>query len=75
MEIDMSGIYRAVRTTNEKTQYYACTCNEMMVPVHVRSKRHAKVLPGLFDDLMRYSMRNWKHYRKTQWKNNNKEVV
>lgn len=64
----MSGVYRAVRTTNEKTQYYACTDNEIMVTVRIRSKRHAKVLPGLYDDLMRYPMRNWKRYRKTQWK-------
>lgn len=62
--------YRHPRTKNEITQYYAANGSQLEVPIKIRSRRNPKYLPNSWDDLERVNsrVRNWKIYRKTQWK-------
>lgn len=63
--------FRYPRTKNEMTQFYASVYNEESVFVKVRGRRRPKTLPCAWCDLDKSNMRNrnWKLYRRTQWKN------
>ena len=61
---------RDIKTTNERRQLNNASANDDGIVVNVRSRR-ANALPDAWDD--RYfrsntNARNWKHYRKNQWK-------
>lgn len=62
--------YRHPGTKNEMTQCYAVNCDEVEIPLNIRTRRQPKSLPTAWDDLARSDrkMRNWKFYRRTQWK-------
>ena len=60
---------RNPRTFNEARLFYQTTFNEFGIEISVRSKRTPKYLPNSWDDVKRnYNQRNWKGFRKTQWK-------
>ncbi len=62
--------YRTAHTKNELTQYYATVVNEDDIEIKVRAKRKPSVIGlALGDDWYHCYQRNWKKYRKTQWKN------
>ncbi|GAA5215719.1 hypothetical protein ACFSJ3_10855 [Corallincola platygyrae] len=65
-----SNYYRHPHTQNEMKQFFASAVNELDIPVKVRGRRRPKYLPCAWDDLYRsnMSLRNWKSYRKAQWK-------
>jgi len=65
-----SGYSRYPHTKNEMKQYFASIVNELDISVNVRGRRRPKSLPHAWDDYYRsnMSLRNWKSYRKTQWK-------
>ncbi len=60
--------FRSPKTGNEMRQYYATTVNEIEVAVKVRGKRRPKYLPNAWDDIFRGETKNWKAYRRCQWK-------
>ena len=62
--------YRHPRTKNEMKQYYASKVNKLDVPIKIRGRRRPRSLPHAWDDIYRSNMtaRNWKSYRKLQWK-------
>ncbi len=62
------GYFRYPRSKNEMTQYYATTVNEYKIPIKIRGKRQPLHLPNAWNDDMVHIQRNWKKYRKTQWK-------
>lgn len=70
MEVSMSysDYFRCPRTKNEMKQFFASDINE--IPITVRGCRRPKSLPNAWDDYYRSNMtlRNWKAYRKTQWR-------
>lgn len=65
-----SDYFRYPHTKNEMEQYFASSANELGIAVRVRGRRCPKSLPSSWDDLYRsnITLRNWKAYRKTQWK-------
>lgn len=62
--------FRYPRTKNEMTQYYASVVNELDIFIKVRGRRCPNALPHAWDDIYRSNItwRNWKAYRKKQWK-------
>ncbi|WP_444942314.1 hypothetical protein ACJJI3_09950 [Microbulbifer sp. ZKSA004] len=62
--------FRYPHTKNEMKQFYASGINEVDVSIKIRGRRHPKCLPNSWDDYYRSNMRlrNWKAYRKQQWK-------
>ncbi len=60
--------FRQAHTKNEITQYYATIINEYDIPIKVRGRRRPTQINFVFDDFSRCYQRNWKKYRKTQWK-------
>ena len=65
--------FRHPRTLSEMRQYFKTTCNEIDVVIKVRGRRKPKRLPTAWDDIFRSDQgRSWKHYRKYQWKENNR---
>ena len=67
MEANMF-LYKHPHTTNEKRQYAQTIYNELGLHIRVRGNRRPHMLPNAWDDIDRPQMRNWKYYRKTQWK-------
>jgi hypothetical protein len=63
-----TAYFRHPKTSNEMRQYVATSVNELEIPINVRGRRSAKCLPNAWDDIFRSDTRNWKAYRKTQWK-------
>jgi len=60
--------YRHPRTQNEMKQYEASKTNDLGISIKIRNKRKPNKLPNSWDDIYRLGLRNWKYYRKTQWK-------
>lgn len=60
--------WRYPRTKNEMTQYQAALDNEAEAPIKLRKRRAPEHLPNLWDDRLVHTQRNWKRYRKTQWR-------
>ena len=61
---------RDIKTTNERRQLSNASANDIGIVINVRSKR-CKALPDAWDDHYLRSntnARNWKSYRKKQWK-------
>ncbi len=65
-----SDYFRYPHTKNEMKQFYASKVNELGIPINIRGRRRPKSLPNSWDDYYRsnMSLRNWKAYRKKQWK-------
>ncbi len=63
-----SCYFRHPKTTQEMRLYYASTTNEEGVRINVRGRRKPKHLPNAWDDVWKPSSRNWKSYRKKQWR-------
>ncbi len=63
-----TAYFRHPKTGNEMRQYFITSMNEMKIPIKVRGRRKPKHLPNAWDDISRSDTRNWKAYRKTQWK-------
>ena len=63
-----AGYFRYPQTRNEMKQYYASIENEMNIPVKIRGSRKPKQLPNAWDDIACCRMRNWKCFRRTQWR-------
>ena len=53
--------YRRIRTTQERR--WSCFDHE-----YFRMKRNHKNIPNSWDDIQRHFQRNWKKFRKTQYK-------
>ncbi len=62
--------YRRVKSKNEMTQYFVVEDikNEFGINIRVRGKRLPKHLPNSWDDYPKCCLRNWKKYRKKQYK-------
>lgn len=54
----------------ERKDYYRTTVNELDIPIRIRGSRVPAMLQDWWDedDFRPYIQRNWKKYRKTQWK-------
>ena len=63
-----SFYFRYPRTKSEMKLYYASVINEVDLPIKVRGKRRPKHLPNAWDDVFRAKHRNWKYYRRNQWR-------
>ena len=65
-----SDYFRHPHTKNEMKQYFASKYSETDIFIRIRGRRSPKSLPNSWDDIYRSNMflRNWKSYRKTQWK-------
>lgn len=63
-------LWRNPRTNNENKQYFGSVYSENSVQITVRGKRRPIYLPGSHEEIVRsnYKQRNWKAYRKNQWK-------
>lgn len=60
------GHYRQMRTTQER-RWAAAWDDEEFAP-KTRAARNFRNLPNAWDDWWRTEDRNWKRYRRTQWK-------
>jgi hypothetical protein len=60
--------FRHPKTKNEMWQFYACIVNESDIPINIRGRRKPKCLPNAWDDICRPRYKNWKYFRKHQWK-------
>jgi hypothetical protein len=60
--------FRHPRTKNERTGYFATTWNEPGLLIRVRGRRRPRRLPTDYDDIWSPGHRNWKHFRRRQWK-------
>lgn len=69
-----SYYYRHPKTLNEMKQYFASIENELEIPVNVRGRRRAKNLPHSWFDIDKPSIRNWKQYRKNQFRQKKRQV-
>ena len=63
---NVSKRFRHVRTTQEKRLHGSVLSDEGEPAV--RTARRPKALPDLYDDLWRHNEKNWKRYRRDQWK-------
>ncbi len=65
-----SDYFRHPHTKNEMKQYFASQYGVNHIQINVRGRRRFKSLPNSWDDIYRSNMssRNWKLYRKKQWK-------
>ncbi|WP_444957126.1 hypothetical protein [Microbulbifer sp. ZKSA002] len=65
-----SDYFRYPHAKNEMKKFYASSISEVGVFIKIRGRRNPKCLPNSWDDYYRSNMRlrNWKTYRKQQWK-------
>lgn len=56
--------YRRMKTTQERRWSYSAVVDG----VPWRARRNARNLPNPWDDIVIGRLKNWKKYRKTQWK-------
>jgi len=54
------------KTYNELKQYHKSLCNEYDIDIKIR--RTPKNIPTVWDEKFRTLQRNWKKYRKTQYR-------
>jgi len=65
--------YRKIRTTQERCQWHAFklelkTAKMLGVTIRGRQNRTDRSIRDAWDDINRIATRNWKDYRKTQYK-------
>jgi hypothetical protein len=58
--------FRAMRTTQERK--WANAWDDEEFAPKCRTRRDAKHLPNYWDEFWRYNQKNWKKFRKHQWK-------
>lgn len=63
---NVSERLRHVRTMQEK-RLHSLVLREEGEPA-IRPARRPRALPDLFDDIWRHNEKNWKRYRRVQWK-------
>jgi len=56
-----SKYFRKIKTTQERRMFFK-------YKKYCRGKRSYRMLPDSWDDILRNIEKNWKKYRKTQWK-------
>jgi len=59
--------YKQIHTTPERRAIFACEDQEEYTP-KVRPTRNLSNLPNTWDDYWRHNEKNWKSFRKHQWK-------
>jgi len=60
--------YRRVRTTNERRDLAACEVDDDVRDYNIKIRGRRKELPDAWDDVGRQYHKNWKNFRKHQWK-------
>ena len=65
-------VHRKPRTIQERRESQGCL--DEPYKIKIRNKRNHRNLPNSYDDIKRsdYENKNWKEYRKTQYKNKHK---
>ncbi len=58
---------RQIHTTPERRASFSCNDQDDRVP-NLRNKRNMSNLPTTWDDYWRHNEKNWKSFRKHQWK-------
>jgi len=57
--------YRKIKTTQERKMWHSIPKE---YKIHARLKRSSSMLPNSWDDINRCTQKNWKSFRKTQYK-------